>query len=102
VAEVDLRLTAMAMAGSVRSAPGPDHLCALYCPGRAVRVELIESHARWARARLLQVLETSPDRVAPPCPYFGPTNAAAATFSTSATKPRWSSNGRWSSTNWTA
>ena len=44
----------------------------------------------WARARLLDVLERSPDRVAPPCPYFGPAadRAAAASGSTSPTSAR--------------
>src|SRR5512136_628304 len=41
-------------------------------PGERVRAELVESHAHWARARLLEVLEASSDRVTPPCPYFGP------------------------------
>ncbi|PKO21724.1 MAG: tRNA/tmRNA/rRNA uracil-C5-methylase, partial [Chloroflexi bacterium HGW-Chloroflexi-1] len=41
-------------------------------PGERVQVEIVEEKARWARARLLAVLEPSPDRVAPPCPYFGP------------------------------
>jgi 23S rRNA (uracil1939-C5)-methyltransferase len=41
-------------------------------PGERVRAEIIESHAHWARARLLEVIETSSDRIAPPCPYFGP------------------------------
>jgi 23S rRNA (uracil1939-C5)-methyltransferase len=41
-------------------------------PGERVRIEIIEERDRWARARLLEVLEPSPDRVAPPCPYFGP------------------------------
>jgi 23S rRNA (uracil1939-C5)-methyltransferase len=41
-------------------------------PGERVRIEIIEERDRWARARLLDVLEPSPDRVAPPCPYFGP------------------------------
>jgi len=41
-------------------------------PGERVRVEIVQEKARWARARLLDVLETSPDRVTPPCPYFGP------------------------------
>ena len=41
-------------------------------PGETVRVQVVEEKARWARARLLEVLEPSPDRVAPPCPYFGP------------------------------
>ena len=41
-------------------------------PGETVRVEIIEQKANWARARLLAVLAPSPDRVEPPCPYFGP------------------------------
>ena len=41
-------------------------------PGERVRAEIIEEKERWARARLLAVLEPSPHRVEPPCPYFGP------------------------------
>jgi 23S rRNA (uracil1939-C5)-methyltransferase len=41
-------------------------------PGERVRVEIVEEKERWARARLVEVLEASPDRVTPPCPYFGP------------------------------
>ena len=41
-------------------------------PGERVRVELLEEKPRWARARLLEVLEPSPDRIEPPCPHFGP------------------------------
>ena len=40
-------------------------------PGERVAVEIIEEKERWARARLLDVLSPSPDRVEPPCPYFG-------------------------------
>lgn len=42
-------------------------------PGERVRVELVQDRRRWARARLLEVLEPSEDRVDPPCPYFAPT-----------------------------
>jgi 23S rRNA (uracil1939-C5)-methyltransferase len=37
-----------------------------------VRVEVVEEKERWARARLLDVLRPGPDRLQPPCPYFGP------------------------------
>lgn len=40
-------------------------------PGEVVRVEIEEAHARWAHARLLDVLEPAISRVRPPCPYFG-------------------------------
>ena len=40
-------------------------------PGEVVEVELTEVKKRFARARLLQVLQASPERVAPACRYFG-------------------------------
>jgi tRNA/tmRNA/rRNA uracil-C5-methylase (TrmA/RlmC/RlmD family) len=39
--------------------------------GETVEAELIEVKKRFARARLLKILQPSPDRVAPPCRYFG-------------------------------
>ncbi len=41
-------------------------------PGERVRARIVREKRSWARARLLDVLEPSPDRVDPPCPYFGP------------------------------
>jgi len=38
-------------------------------PGERVRVRIVEDHPRWSRARLLDVLVPSPDRVEPPCAY---------------------------------
>lgn len=40
-------------------------------PGETVRITVTESRKAWARARLEEVVTPSPDRVAPPCPYFG-------------------------------
>jgi 23S rRNA (uracil1939-C5)-methyltransferase len=40
-------------------------------PGERVVVELVEERERWARARLLDVLQPSPLRVEPACPHFG-------------------------------
>ncbi len=41
-------------------------------PGERVRVVVEEEARRYARARLVEVLEPSPSRVEPPCPYYGP------------------------------
>lgn len=38
-------------------------------PGETVVVRVVEDRKTWARARLVEVVEPSPDRVAPPCPY---------------------------------
>ncbi len=38
-------------------------------PGETVIVRVTDDRARWARAELVEVVEPSPDRVAPPCPY---------------------------------
>ena len=39
-------------------------------PGETVRAVITEKHKTFARAKLLEVLSASPDRVAPPCPLF--------------------------------
>jgi len=39
-------------------------------PGETVRAVITERHKTFARAKLIEVLTPSPDRVAPPCPLF--------------------------------
>ncbi|MEU7828693.1 MULTISPECIES: class I SAM-dependent RNA methyltransferase [unclassified Nonomuraea] len=41
-------------------------------PGERVIAEVTEETTRFLRADAVQVLEPSPDRVVPPCPYAGP------------------------------
>lgn len=40
-------------------------------PGETVVAEVIDRHPHYVEARVVKVLEPSPDRVAPPCPYYG-------------------------------
>jgi 23S rRNA (uracil1939-C5)-methyltransferase len=40
-------------------------------PGEKVRAEIVDAKPTFDRARLIEVLDPSPDRVQPPCPYFG-------------------------------
>ncbi len=40
-------------------------------PGERARVELVEEKARYARAELLELIRTSPQRIAPRCLHFG-------------------------------
>jgi 23S rRNA (uracil1939-C5)-methyltransferase len=68
-----LRLTAIAHGGEALGRHEGKVVFVPYSiPGEVVRVQVVEEKARWARAQLLEVLEASPDRVEPPCPYFGP------------------------------
>ncbi len=39
--------------------------------GERVRAVVVEDHGRFARARVVEVLEPSPERVQPRCPHFG-------------------------------
>ncbi|MCK2217541.1 class I SAM-dependent RNA methyltransferase [Actinomadura sp. ATCC 31491] len=41
-------------------------------PGERVIAEVTEETARFLRADAIEILEPSPDRVVPPCPYAGP------------------------------
>jgi tRNA/tmRNA/rRNA uracil-C5-methylase (TrmA/RlmC/RlmD family) len=71
--QVDLRLDGVAHGGEAFGrVQGRAVFVPFAIPGELVRVELLDEKPRWARARLLEVLEPSADRVVPPCPYFGP------------------------------
>src|SRR4051794_31950779 len=39
--------------------------------GEEVEAEIIEVKKRFARGKLIEVLQPSQERVTPPCPYFG-------------------------------
>ncbi len=74
----DLTLTGLAYGGDALGripspAGGPDRVVFVPfgIPGERVRVQLIEERRGFARARLLEVLEPSPQRVAPRCKHFG-------------------------------
>ena len=72
-ATLELDLTGIAHGGEALGRHAGKVIFVPYAiPGERVRVEIIEEKERWARARLLEVLTPSPDRVAPPCPHFGP------------------------------
>ncbi|HUY95306.1 MAG TPA: TRAM domain-containing protein [Terracidiphilus sp.] len=46
----------------------------LVLPGETARVEIVEDRAKrgYAKAELVEVVTPAPERVAPPCPHFGP------------------------------
>ena len=40
-------------------------------PGERVVAEVVKLHRKYVSAIVVEVLEASPDRVEPPCPYYG-------------------------------
>ena len=73
IAPFTLRLTGIAHGGEALGRAEGKVIFVPYCiPGETVCAQVVQEKERWARARLLEVLEPSPDRVEPPCPYFGP------------------------------
>ena len=40
-------------------------------PGETVRARITKVTRGWMQARVMDVLTASPDRIAPPCPWFG-------------------------------
>jgi tRNA/tmRNA/rRNA uracil-C5-methylase (TrmA/RlmC/RlmD family) len=70
---IELKLTGVAHGGEALGNYDNRTIFVAYAlPGERVRVQLVEQHKRWARARLLEVLTPSPSRREPQCPYFGP------------------------------
>ncbi len=69
---IDLQLTGNAYGGEAfgRDENGRMTFVAFALPGETVRVEIVDEHKRWARARLVEVLEAAPERIDPRCPHF--------------------------------
>jgi len=57
--------------GVTRLSDGRTAFVPFSCPGDVVSLEVTEDHGRWVRASIAELHEPSPDRVEPPCPYFG-------------------------------
>jgi 23S rRNA (uracil1939-C5)-methyltransferase len=68
----DITLTGMAYGGDSfgRDANGRMIFVPFAIPGERIQTEIVETHKRWARARLVKVLKASPERVAPRCRHF--------------------------------
>ncbi len=69
---IRLQLTAMAHGGEALGRHEGKVIFVPYAlPGEEVVVEIVQDKGRYARARLLEVVRPSPDRVEPRCPHFG-------------------------------
>jgi 23S rRNA (uracil1939-C5)-methyltransferase len=70
---LDLRLEGMAYGGDTfgRDTAGRMIFVPFALPGERVAAQVTEAHAHWCRARLMEVLEPSADRIAPRCRHFG-------------------------------
>jgi 23S rRNA (uracil1939-C5)-methyltransferase len=69
---IELRPSDIAHGGeAVARVDGKAHFVAGAMPGELVTGEIVRDKKRWARVELAAVVEPSPDRVPPPCPYFG-------------------------------
>lgn len=70
---VQLRIDSIAAGGEGvgRLADGRVVFVHRTAPGDLAEVALVERKERWARGRLLRVLEPSPERREAPCPYYG-------------------------------
>lgn len=72
-AEVVLRIDRLSYGGrGVGRVDGYVVFVPLTAPGDLVRVRITQAKRSFAEAELVEVLEPGPDRVPPPCPYFGP------------------------------
>ena len=53
-----------------RLADGRAVFVSFVLPGETAEIEITENKERFARGRVVKLLEESPERITPPCPYF--------------------------------
>jgi 23S rRNA (uracil1939-C5)-methyltransferase len=76
---IELQITALSHAGEgIGRAEGRALFVPFALPGETVRAAIVEEKKNFARARLLEIVTPSPERVTPRCPhYFTPLSDAA-------------------------
>jgi 23S rRNA (uracil1939-C5)-methyltransferase len=69
---IQLEITDIAFGGSgVARLDGKVYFVPFTAPGDVVRAKVVRDKKKFAEARLMEVVTPSPQRVQPPCPYFG-------------------------------
>ena len=69
---INVELTTMAHGGDALGRHEGKVIFVPYAiPGETVRVEIVEDKGHYGFARLVEVIEPAPERVEPPCAYFG-------------------------------
>ncbi len=74
--QLELSVARLGGRGDGIAAPGPDVparpvFVPYALPGERVRVRLTGEHSGGLKAEILELIESGPDRVEPPCPHFG-------------------------------
>ncbi len=69
---ISLRIASLAFGGDAvaRADDGRTVFVAGGCPGDLVTAQVTADHGRYLQARVVDILDPSPDRRTPPCPYF--------------------------------
>ncbi len=69
---IELELTGNAYGGEAfgRDEQGRMTFVSFALPCETVRAEIVDERKRWARARIVEILDPSPERIDPRCPHF--------------------------------
>ena len=87
---IELSPTSVAHLGeAVARVDGKAHFVAGAMPGERVRGDVTVDKGSWARVRLTDILEASPDRVDPPCPHFSDCGGCQWQFAGYQAQLRW-------------
>ena len=69
---IEIRIDSLSYGGAgVGRAEGIVHFVPFSCPGDLLEIKITRREKRYREAEIVRIIEASPDRVNPPCPYFG-------------------------------
>lgn len=91
--QIDLTIDSLALGGDgVARHDGQVVFVPFVGAGERVRIKIVQAHRSFARGEVLQVLELSPHREVPPCPYYQTCGGCQYQHLTYAEELRWKEN----------